>query len=191
MARKAEAVGVTKAAMGFANTFVLAVLAGAFIAMGAVFATTTLAGTSGMPFGVARLLGGLAFTLGLILVVVARAELFTGNNLILMAWVGPEGHVSGAAAQLGDRVQATSSARSPRALTIAAAKVNLGFVQAMALGAFCNALVCLAVWLSYSARSVADKILAVIPPIAGGGLMVAALYWFVYLRGGREAPQHT
>jgi formate/nitrite transporter len=52
------------------------------------------------------------------------------------------------------------------ALRIAAAKVNLGFAQAVALGAFCNALVCLAVWLTYSARSTTDRILAVIPPIA-------------------------
>ena len=72
--------------MSAANTFALSVLAGAFIAMGAIFATTVTAGGSSMPYGVSRLLGGLAFSLGLILVVVAGAELFTGNNLIVMAW---------------------------------------------------------------------------------------------------------
>ena len=72
--------------MPTATTFALAVLAGAFIAMGAIFATTVTAGGASMPFGVSRLLGGLAFSLGLILVVVAGAELFTGNNLIVMAW---------------------------------------------------------------------------------------------------------
>ena len=86
VARKAATVGVAKVAMPRLNVFVLAVLAGAFIALGADFATTVMAGSSQLPFGVARLLGGLAFSLGLILVVVAGAELFTGNNLIVMAW---------------------------------------------------------------------------------------------------------
>ena len=186
MARKAEAVGETKAALGWANTFVLAVLAGAFIAMGAVFATTTLAGSSSMPYGVARLLGGLTFSLGLILVVVAGAELFTGNNLIVMAWASRRvstarllrnwaivyaGNFVGAVATagllyVGKQYEFGHGAVGTQALTIATAKTNLGFVQAMALGAFCNALVCLAVWLTYSARTTADKILAVIPPIA-------------------------
>ena len=86
MAAKAEEVGVTKAGLDALTMFALAVLAGAFIAMGAVFATTTTAGGADLPFGVARLLGGLTFSLGLILVIVAGAELFTGNNLIVMAW---------------------------------------------------------------------------------------------------------
>src|SRR6266511_3559589 len=86
MARKAEQVGVTKAAMDALTMFGLAILAGAFIAMGAVFATTTVAGGSDLPYGVLRLLAGLTFSLGLILVIVAGAELFTGNNLIVMAW---------------------------------------------------------------------------------------------------------
>ncbi|HEX6383838.1 MAG TPA: formate/nitrite transporter family protein, partial [Anaerolineae bacterium] len=87
MASKAENVGVAKANLGIFRMFALAVLAGAFIAMGAIFATTVTAGGSGaLPFGVVKLLGGLVFCLGLILVVVAGAELFTGNNLIVMAW---------------------------------------------------------------------------------------------------------
>ena len=86
MARKAEDVGVAKAGMATATTFALGVLAGAFIALGAIFATTVTAGGADLPYGVSRLLAGLAFSLGLILVVVAGAELFTGNNLIVMAW---------------------------------------------------------------------------------------------------------
>ena len=86
MARKAEHVGVAKADMSTADTFALSLLAGAFIALGAIFATTVTAGGSDVPFGVLRLVGGLAFSLGLILVIVAGAELFTGNNLIVMAW---------------------------------------------------------------------------------------------------------
>jgi formate/nitrite transporter FocA (FNT family) len=86
MARKAEQLGAAKAAMPAADTFALGVLAGAFIALGAMFATTVTAGGSSLPYGVGRLVGGLAFSLGRILVVVAGAELFTGNNLIVMAW---------------------------------------------------------------------------------------------------------
>ena len=86
MARKAEAIGVAQARLDTLTTLVLAVLAGAFIALGAAFATTALSGSGELPYGVARLLGGVAFSLGLILVVVAGAELFTGNNLVVMAW---------------------------------------------------------------------------------------------------------
>jgi formate transporter len=86
MARRAEEVGVRKAAMDATTTFTLAVLAGAFIALGGVFATTALAGPGSAPWGAIRVLAGVAFSVGLILVVVGGAELFTGNNLIVMAW---------------------------------------------------------------------------------------------------------
>jgi len=186
MARKAEAVGDKKAALGGADTFALAVLAGAFIALGAVFATTVTAGGAALPYGVSRLLAGLTFSLGLILVVVAGAELFTGNNLIVMAWASRRvstrrllrnwalvyaGNLAGALATVGVVYAAKQytfgkGAVGEQALTIAAAKTNLGFVQAFALGALCNALVCLAVWLAYSARSTTDRIVAIVPPIA-------------------------
>jgi formate transporter len=186
MAQKAEDVGRAKAGMGAADTFALAVLAGAFIAMGAIFATTVTAGGTALPYGVSRLLGGLAFSLGLILVVVAGAELFTGNNLIVMAWASRKvstvrllrnwaivyaGNLVGALATVGilyvgKQYTFGKGAVGEQALSIAAAKTSLGFVQAIALGAFCNALVCLAVWLTYSARTLADKVLAIVPPIA-------------------------
>ena len=87
MAGKAETVGVSKANLSTVVTLALAVLAGAFIGLGAVFATTVATGAGGvMPFGVTRLLVGLVFCLGLVLVIVGGAELFTGNNLIVMAW---------------------------------------------------------------------------------------------------------
>src|SRR4029078_5861949 len=86
VAKKAESVGVTKAGMRPLDVFVLGVLAGAFIALGAAFAAAVRAGGTDLPYGVLRLLVGLAFTLGLILVVVAGAELFTGNNLLVRAW---------------------------------------------------------------------------------------------------------
>jgi formate transporter len=205
IARKAEAVGETKAGLSAASTFALAVLAGAFIAMGAIFATTTLAGSSGIPYGIARLLGGLAFSLGLILVVVAGAELFTGNNLIVMAWASRRvstarllrnwalvyaGNLVGALGTAALMIAARQytfgkGAVGETALTIGAAKVGLGWGQAVALGALCNALVCLAVWLTYGARSTADKVLAVVPPIAafvasGFEHSVANMYFVPY-----------
>ena len=186
VARKAEAVGVTKAGLDAANVFVLSILAGAFIALGAIFATTVAAGGGTLPFGVVRLLAGLVFTLGLILVVVAGAELFTGNNLIVMAWASRRvssrrllgnwtivwiGNFVGAFATavllyVSEQYTFGGGAVGETALSIAAAKTNLGFAQAIALGMLCNALVCLAVWLTYGAHTTTDKILAVIPPIA-------------------------
>ena len=205
MARKAEQVGVAKAGMDTATIFGLSVLAGAFIAMGAVFATTTTAGGSELPYGVARLLGGLTFSLGLILVVVAGAELFTGNNLIVMAWASRRvstlrllrnwvivyaGNFVGAIATagllyLGRQYEFGNGAVGLQAVSIAASKTSLGWGQAFVLGALCNALVCLAVWLCYSARTAADKILAIIPPIAafvaaGFEHSVANMYFIPY-----------
>jgi formate transporter len=186
MARKAEEVGVVKAGMSTANMFALSVLAGAFIALGAIFATTVTAGGSDVPFGILRLVGGIAFSLGLILVIVAGAELFTGNNLIVMAWASRRvgtgrlvrnwglvyaGNFVGAFATalilfVSKQYEFGQGAIGVQTLSIAAAKTDLGFVQAVALGAFCNGLVCLAVWLCYSARTTTDKILSIIPPIA-------------------------
>jgi formate/nitrite transporter len=186
VARKAEAVGVTKAGMETFNVFVLSVLAGAFIAMGAIFATTVAAGGSELPYGVVRLLAGLTFSLGLILVVVAGAELFTGNNLIVMAWASRRvstavllenwtmvwiGNFVGAVATafivyVSGQYTFGNGAVGQAALSIAEAKTSLGFVEAVTLGILCNALVCLAVWLTYGAHTTTDKILAIIPPIA-------------------------
>jgi formate/nitrite transporter len=263
MAGKAEEVGQAKAGMDTVTTLVLAVLAGAFIALGANFATVVTAGGADLPWGVSRLLAGVTFSLGLILVVVAGAELFTGNNLIVMAWASRRastvrllrnwglvyaGNFAGAiatAALVYASRQYTfgGGAVGDQALTIATAKTSLGFGQAIVLGALCNALVCLAIWLTYSAHSTTDKILAIVFPIAafvaagfehsvanmyfiplglfvkqdtswvasqsglpdlsgltwdsflvdnlipvtignivGGAVMVAAVYWFVYLR---------
>lgn len=186
VARKAENVGVAKAGMSAANVFALSILAGAFIALGAIFATTTMAGGGDLPYGVVRLLGGLTFTLGLILVVVAGAELFTGNNLIVMAWASRRvstarllgnwtlvftGNFVGAVATaglmyVGEQYTFGKGAVGATALSIAVTKTSLGWFQALVLGAFCNALVCLAVWLTYGAHTTTDKILAIVPPIA-------------------------
>jgi formate transporter FocA len=203
MAVKAEQVGLNKANIEAINTFLLAVLAGAFIALGAVFATTVTAGTAGvLPFGITKLLGGLVFCLGLILVVVAGAELFTGNNLIIMAWASGKvttpqllrnwvivyaGNFVGSVATallmfFSGQYAFGSGAVGLNVLNVAAAKASLGFVQAIVLGVLCNALVCLAVWLTYSARTTTDKILAIVFPItafvaAGFEHSVANMYF--------------
>jgi formate transporter len=199
MAERAESVGARKVQTPFVGTFMLAVLAGAFIGLGANFATTVLAGSSPVvsadgalayvaswPYGVLRLLAGLVFSLGLILVVVGGAELFTGNNLIVMAWASGKisaaavlrnwaivyaGNFAGAITTvilvfLSRQHTFGSNAVGIVALRTAVAKCDLGFVQAVALGILCNALVCMAVWLTYSARSTMDKILSIIFPIA-------------------------
>ncbi|NJD09192.1 MAG: formate transporter FocA, partial [Gemmatimonadetes bacterium] len=186
MAAKAEQIGVKKAAMSQLSTFVLAVLAGAFIALGALFATTVTAGTTGvLPYGVVRLLAGLVFSLGLILVIVGGAELFTGNALIVMAWTTRQvttrvllrnwvvvylGNLVGSLGTvllmfLSGQYRFGSGAVGTAALATGAGKLGYGFVQAVALGILCNALVCLAVWLTYSARSTTDKIMAIIFPL--------------------------
>jgi formate/nitrite transporter len=205
MATRAEYIGVRKAETPMWTMFTLAVLAGAFIALGAVFATNTAAGSSTLPFGIAKLLTGLVFCLGLILVVVGGAELFTGNNLIVMAWAS--GKVTGRALMrnwvivyAGNFVGSIGTALlvlwskqytfgggavGETALKIAAGKASLDFFQAMALGVLCNALVCLAVWLTFSARSTIDKIAAIIFPItafvaAGFEHSVANMYFVPY-----------
>ena len=106
MAAKASDVGARKAAAGLLPTFVLAVLAGAFVALGAAFATTVAAGSAGIvPYGFVRVAAGLAFSLGLILVIVGGAELFTGNNLLAMAWASRRITLGIGRAQLGDRLR--------------------------------------------------------------------------------------
>ncbi len=187
MAAKAAEVGVRKAAMGFVPVFVLGILAGAFIALGAAFATTVSAGAAGVvPYGIIRLLAGLAFSLGLILVIVGGAELFTGNNLLAMAWASRRistgsvirnwvivyaGNFVGAIGTavlivLAGQYAFGGASVGAVALSTAATKVGYGPLQAFVLGILCNGLVCLAVWLTYSARTTTDRILAIVPPIA-------------------------
>ncbi len=187
MALRAEVIGVHKAELDLLSLFVLAVLGGAFIAFGGMFATMVAAGADGaMPFGVTRLLSGLVFSLGLILVIVGGAELFTGNALIVLAWAARQvslygllrnwtvvfaGNLVGGMATAGlvfaaGQYQFGDGAVGLAALTQAEAKCALGFGQALALGVLCNVLVCLACWLCYGARSSTDRIVAIVLPIA-------------------------
>jgi formate transporter len=279
VAARAEQSGVKKASTDTLTLLVLAVLAGAFISFGAIFATTVSAGgisiaaadgaiqfSTGLPYGVTRLLTGLAFSVGLILVLVGGAELFTGNTMIVMAWANGKvstrallhnwlivfgGNFVGAfltAVLMFYTTQYTFGGGSIglAALYSAHSKASLEFLPAVALGIMCNALVCLAVWMCYGARTMLEKIFAIIPPVSafvaagfehgianiyylsvallikagasesfwvsihktaadfpaltwknffvgnllpvtvgniiGGSIMVAAVYWFVYLR---------
>ncbi len=184
VATRVRDVGVTKARMDLITMFTLAGLAGAFIALGAIFFTVTVTDPTG-GYGVTRLVGGLAFSLGLILVIVAGAELFTGNNLVAMAWASRLvstrelvrnwivvyiGNAVGAVATVtlvwaGNVDQFAGGQVGERALAIAESKAALEIPEAIALGILCNALVCLAVWLSMAGRTVTDKVLGIIFPI--------------------------
>ena len=264
IAKRAEELGADKCRMPTHKLLVLGILAGAFISLGAAFATTVGAG-GGMPLGATRLLVGISFALGLALVVLAGAELFTGNNLIVMAWA--RGRVTTrsllrnwAIVYVGNAIGALGTvalmllarqhtfwdgAPGSAALAIGIGKLRYGFVQAVALGILCNALVCLAVWVAMGARTVAGRVMGLVYPIAafvatgfehsianlyfvpyailirqtdpefyaasnvdagglawgaflidnllpvtignivGGGVLVAAVYWFIYLRDDR------
>jgi len=279
VAARAEQGGVKKASTDILTLLVLAVLAGAFISFGAVFATSVGAGrisiadqngavqlSTNLPYGVTKLLVGLSFSVGLILVMVGGAELFTGNTMIVMAWANRKvstrhlllnwvvvfaGNFVGAfltAVLMFYSTQYTfgGGAVGLSALYTAHSKAALDFVPAVALGILCNALVCLAVWMCYGARTTLEKIFVIVPPVSafiaagfehsianmyylsialfikagapdsfwtsihktpadfpaltwenflignlvpvtigniiGGSIMVAAVYWFVYLR---------
>jgi formate/nitrite transporter len=257
IAMRVREVGVTKATMPVLTMFALAILAGAFIALGALFYTVTV--TTGndatVPFGLLRLAGGVTFSLGLVLVVVGGAELFTGNNLIAMAWASGRvttqqvmrnwgwvylGNLVGAVGTavlvwLAGVHTMSNGAVGETMVQIARSKIALDPVSALARGVLCNVLVCLAVWLCMGARSVTDKILAIVFPITafvaggfehsvanmyflpigivlaaggpaslsvlgalsnlvlvtignilGGTILVALVYWFVYLRAEGE-----
>ena len=184
MAARVEEAGIVKGNLDATSTFTLAVLAGAFIAFGAVLYTYVIH-DSPLSIGLTKLVGGLVFCLGLILVIVAGAELFTGNSLIVMAYVSRKitlrqllrnwvivfaGNLVGSLGivfliWLSGQWSARNSAVGVEALIIANDKVSLGFWQALSRGILCNILVCLAVWLCFSGRSVTDKILAIIFPI--------------------------
>lgn len=218
IAMRVREVGVTKAAMPVLTMFALAVLAGAFIALGALFYTVTMTTGSeaAVPFGLLRLAGGVAFSLGLVLVVVGGAELFTGNNLIAMAWAS--GRVTTQQIMrnwgwvyLGNLVGAVGTAAlvwlagihsmgdgavGETMVQIARSKIALDPVSAVARGVLCNVLVCLAVWLCMGARSVTDKILAILFPISafvacGFEHSVANMYFLpigVALAAGTSMP---
>ncbi len=189
IAARVRDVGVTKATAPVLTTIALAVLGGAFIALGGLFYTMTVTAGGGSPggaFGLIRLAGGIAFSLGLILIVVGGAELFTGNNLVAMAWASRRistslllrnwglvyaGNLLGALGTAALVLLAgvhglADGAVGETAVRIARGKVTLAPVALIARGILCNVLVCLAIWLCMGARSVTDKVLATVFPIS-------------------------
>ena len=184
VAERVENVGVTKAQLPLLSQAALGVLAGGFIGLGAMFFTLVVSDTA-LSFAVGRVVGGVAFSLGLVLVVVAGAELFTGNNLQVMAWVSRRittgkllknfviVYVANFVGAFGLAVLVALSNHGSlangmigkTAINIASVKCTLPFMEAFFKGVLCNVLVCLAVWIAMAGRNVADKILAVTFPI--------------------------
>jgi formate/nitrite transporter len=184
MAVRVEEAGIVKGNRDYLSEFILAMMAGVFIGLGAAFFTYVIHDST-LSTGLTKLIGGFVFSLGLILVIITGAELFTGNNLIVMAFVSRKislrqllnnwgvvfaGNFIGALIVVflifltGQWIAGRSSV-GVTALMIANAKVNLTFWQAISKGILCNILVCLAVYLCFSGRSVTDKILAILFPI--------------------------
>ena len=259
IARRVENAGVAKARLPLLQTVMLGVLAGAYIGLGALFCTLVLSDAT-LGFASSRVLGGVCFSMGLLLVVVAGAELFTGNNLLAMAWAdGRLGSVellrnwgivctanfAGAAGIAGlvflsHHWELNDGAIGQKYLQIAASKAALDPWTAFFRGVLCNVLVCVAVWMAMSGRSVADRFVAIVLPVSafvaagfehcvanmyyfplalmieasgaslpfgvqlpgvgsiaanmaaviagnlvGGSLLVALVYWLIYLRGAR------
>lgn len=265
MARLAERTGVKKAEQDGYRLLALSGLAGSFVAFGATFAAAVTAGGPSELQGLVQLVGGLAFTLAYVLAIVGGAELFTTNNLMVMAWAHGRlalrrlvrawgivfvGNLIGAAGMaalliLSGRHEQMDGALGAKLLSSAKDITALSTQSAFVLGVLGNSLLCLGVWLTYSARSTGDKILALTPPVAafyvlelehaiavmfylpcaaligffaepsfwvntghepvaisavefarvlsavtvgniiGGGVLVALVYWFVYLRPDR------
>lgn len=177
---------VVRARLRPSQTFILSIMAGIYIAMGAQFATFVTSDTT-LHFGITSLITGVVFSFGLILVEIAGAELFTGNNLNIVGYVSKRitkhelfkiwtivyiGNFIGGLTMvyfmhMAHQWEFFHHMTGAKALLIAHKKVNLSFKAAMVRGVLCNALVCLNVWLCYSGKSVADKVLSVIFPIGG------------------------
>jgi formate transporter len=187
IASAAEELGVRKAHYDTATLFVLAMLGGAFISFGGFFAIVATSGADGhLSYGVTRLIGGVVFSLGLVLIICGGAQLFTSDCLMVMAWASKRlrlrelvrvwvtvwiGNGVGALATaamlfLAGAYEAGHGAVGAAALAYASTKATDPTTQAFFLAILCNVLVCLAVWLSLSARSFTDKMLSVMFPVA-------------------------
>ena len=180
-----EKVGVKKANLPLLTSFMLAVVAGGGIGFGAIY-FTIVASDASLSFATVRVVGGLVFSLGLALVLVGGAELFTGNNLIVMAWASGNvstqtmlrnwtivwlGNLIGALGLIvlvffSHHLEMNDGRIGLTVLNTAVSKIRPDFVTLFFKGVLCNILVCAAVWLAYAGRSVADKMIAVVLPIS-------------------------
>lgn len=202
IADRVQNVGVAKARLPLLSMVMLGMLAGAFIGLGALYYTLVISDAQ-LPFAAARVLGAVCFSLGLLLVVVAGAELFTGNNLLAMAWA--DGQVTtlevlrnwvvvclanfagatGLAALvfLSGHADMNGGAVGRAYLAIAAAKSTMPLTELFFRGVLCNVLVCMAVWMALAGRSVVDRFVAIVLPIsafvaAGFEHSIANMYFF-------------
>lgn len=184
VAQRIESVGVAKAQMATLPLLMLGMLAGAFIGLGAMFFTLVRSDPS-LGFAISSVLGGLVFSLGLLLVVVAGAELFTGNNLLAMAWADDKissrqllrnwllvclsNFVGAAGLALlvfaSGHTDLNGGAIGQQVVKMALAKQELSFGHAFFRGVLCNVLVCMAVWMAMAGRSVTDKMVAIVLPV--------------------------
>ena len=180
-----EKVGVKKANLPFLASFMLAIVAGGGVGFGALY-YTIVASDPTLGFAAVRVVGGLVFTLGLVLVLVGGAELFTGNNLIVMAWASGKvsartmlrnwtivylGNFVGALGLIvlvfySHHLDMNDGRIGMSVLSTAAGKIRPDMLTLFCKGILCNVLVCAAVWLAYAGRSVTDKILAVMLPVS-------------------------
>jgi formate/nitrite transporter len=185
IAQRLEQVGVTKARMPFFKTALLGILAGAFIGLGSLYFTIVSSDAS-LSFAVSKVLGGVVFSLGLLLVVVAGAELFTGNNLLAMAWASKlittkdvlrnwlivsVANFIGAAGlaiivYLSGHSMMNNGLIAEKIISIAVTKCTLPASELFWRGVLCNILVCLAVWMAMAGRTVTDKFFAIVLPIS-------------------------
>jgi formate transporter len=185
IAARVESIGIAKARLPLLSMFMLSIMAGVFVGLGAVYFVIIRSDTS-LGFALQQTLGGIAFSLGLFLVVVAGAELFTGNNLLVMAWADRRistcellrnwaivccGNLIGAAGLavlifLSRHAEMNHGAIAQEYLHIAVAKTTMPFWTALFRGILCNLLVCMAVWMALAGRSVVDKAVAIVFPIS-------------------------
>jgi formate transporter len=187
MREKAIQSGVAKSKLPLLSLVILSILAGCYIAFGAVFSSIIALGMPGTwPYGLMKSLQGLVFSLGLILVIIGGAELFTGNNLMIMAWIDRRIGIGAifknwGIVYLGNFVGSIfiafliilsreylvdDGALGKSIVNLAIIKVSYPFIKAIISGILCNILVCLAVWLTYSGRTTIDKIVAIVFPIS-------------------------
>jgi len=202
MGQNLETVTVKKVSYPWWKTFILAILSGVFVAFAGMFATVAGAGSASMPYGVSRVLTGLVFCLGLILIVLSGTELFTGSTILSVGVVNKKIKISKLIKNwglvylgnfigsfliallvfFGKQYLFGNGVIGINAVNIALSKLHHTFGESISLGILCNMLVCLAIWLTYSTKSVAGKIVALIFPItafvaAGFEHSVANMYF--------------
>ncbi|MEI6896163.1 MAG: formate transporter FocA [Psychromonas sp.] len=184
--QKAGDIAYQKASKAFISAFYLAITAGLFIGLAFVFYITVTTGTENIPWGISKLIGGLAFSMGLLLIVVVGGELFTSSTLTLIARASNRISTARllknwAVVYFGNYVGATflviliflsglynadHGQWGLNALQVAQHKLHHTFIEAVALGMLCNIMVCLSIWMAFGSRSVTDKMFAVLLPVA-------------------------